>query len=58
MIHYSSAINVIHSSWNSHLEFMFHHSIEVTKSFVPYDCLLISFTITNQLLLFYEQLES
>ena len=58
MIHYSFAINVIHSSWNSHLEFMFHHSIEVTTSFVRYDCLLISFAISSQLLLFYEQLES
>ena len=36
MIHYSFAINVIYSSWHFHLEFMFHHSIEVTKSFVPY----------------------
>ena len=48
MIHYSSTINVIHSSWNFHLEFVFHHSIEVTKSFVPYNCLLIMFTIPNQ----------
>ena len=32
--------------------------LKLLHPFVPYNCLLISFTISSQLLLFYEQLES